>query len=134
MVEASERSGALITADFAKSQGKEVYVPPHQINSSSGMGSNKLLLEGAKVYLEPSQLLFGKASIKIPSDSLKSSRDFKENTSSFKWINKEAKPIKATLLTPLEERVVNSLKDKAMTIEEISIKANIPQAELIELL
>lgn len=36
VVEASEKSGALITADLAKSMGKEVYVPPHEINSSSG--------------------------------------------------------------------------------------------------
>ncbi|TJX12851.1 DNA-protecting protein DprA [Tissierella creatinini] len=134
VVEASEKSGALITADFAKSQGKEVYVPPHEINSNSGKGSNKLLLEGAKLYLEPSQLLFDKVSIRTPSNSINSPRNPKESISPLKSVSKEVKSIKTTLFTPLEERIIDTLKNKAMTIEEISIKANISQAELIELL
>ena len=107
--------------------GKEVYVAPHEINSSSGKGSNKLLLEGAKIFLEPSQLILDIGCSINPTN-------LKENSLSSKSVNKEVKPIRPRVLTPSEERVVNSFKDKALTIEEISINANITQSELIELL
>lgn len=40
VVEASEKSGALWTADFAKKQGKQVYAVPHPITTSEGKGCN----------------------------------------------------------------------------------------------
>ena len=51
VVEASEKSGALWTADFAKKQGKQVYAVPHPISTPEGKGCNLLLTEGAKPYL-----------------------------------------------------------------------------------
>ena len=51
MVEASEKSGALWTADFAKKQGKQVYAVPHPISIPEGKGCNLLLTKGAKPYL-----------------------------------------------------------------------------------
>ena len=51
VVEASEQSGALWTADFAKKQGKQVYAVPHPISSLEGKGCNLLLTKGAKPYL-----------------------------------------------------------------------------------
>ena len=51
VVEASEKSGALWTADFAKKQGKQVYTVPHPISVPEGKGCNLLLTKGAKPYL-----------------------------------------------------------------------------------
>lgn len=48
VVEAPERSGALITADYALEQGKEVLVVPGPITSEASLGTNRLLREGAK--------------------------------------------------------------------------------------
>lgn len=48
VVEAPERSGALITADCALEQGKEVLVVPGPITSEASAGTNRLLREGAK--------------------------------------------------------------------------------------
>ena len=45
VVEAPERSGALITAKDAFEQGREVFVVPGNIGVASGVGSNKLLQE-----------------------------------------------------------------------------------------
>jgi DNA processing protein len=47
VVEARERSGALITADFALEEGREVFAVPGEITSSLSAGTNALLRAGA---------------------------------------------------------------------------------------
>jgi DNA processing protein len=47
VVEARERSGALITADFALEEGREVFAVPGEITSSLSAGPNALLRLGA---------------------------------------------------------------------------------------
>jgi DNA processing protein len=47
VVEARERSGALITADFALEEGREVFVVPGEISSPLSAGTNALLRLGA---------------------------------------------------------------------------------------
>lgn len=56
--EAREKSGALITADYAIKQGKELFIVPSAVNSECGRGSNKLLkeLQGAMV-LSPDDVI-----------------------------------------------------------------------------
>jgi DNA processing protein len=47
IVEARERSGALITADFALEAGREVFAVPGEITSALSIGTNTLLRLGA---------------------------------------------------------------------------------------
>jgi len=47
VVEARERSGALITADFALEEGRDVFAVPGEITSSLSAGTNALLRLGA---------------------------------------------------------------------------------------
>ena len=47
VIEAKERSGALITVDYALEQGKDVYAIPGNITSLNSVGPNELIKEGA---------------------------------------------------------------------------------------
>jgi len=57
VVEAGERSGALITAGYAMEHKRRVFAVPNSIYSRESYGTNRLLQKGAEVYLEPKQLL-----------------------------------------------------------------------------
>lgn len=49
VVEAAEKSGALITASLAGELGREVYAIPGRVNSTQSRGANGLLQDGAKL-------------------------------------------------------------------------------------
>lgn len=57
VVEASLKSGALITADFAADQGREVFAVPGSILSEDAAGCNRLLRDGAAVVTEARDIL-----------------------------------------------------------------------------
>ena len=57
VIEAGERSGALITVDFALEQGRDVYALPGNINVAQSAGTNKILKEGAKLVTEVQDIL-----------------------------------------------------------------------------
>ena len=58
VVEARERSGALITADFALELGREVFAVPGEITAALSAGTNDLLRQGAAPLLSAHDVLF----------------------------------------------------------------------------
>jgi len=58
VIEAKEKSGTLITVDFALEQGRDVYVVPGNINSLNSIGTNRLIQEGAKLVTNYSDILY----------------------------------------------------------------------------
>jgi DNA processing protein len=57
VAEAPESSGALITAEYAAEQGREVFAIPGSIFSAASGGTNRLIQEGAKLVLTVEDIL-----------------------------------------------------------------------------
>ena len=57
VVEAGERSGSLITARLALEQGKDVFAVPGDLVSSSFLGTNNLIRQGATPVFSPNDIL-----------------------------------------------------------------------------
>jgi len=89
VVEAGEKSGALITVDFALEQGRDVFAVPGPITSDKSKGTNNLISEGAKL--------------------IQGTADVLENYKMIKPLFKEEKlEVKEGLKLSLEERLVFS--------------------------
>lgn len=57
VVEASPKSGALITAEFGAEQGKEVFAVPGDINKEQSEGCNLLIKDGANVVTSSQDII-----------------------------------------------------------------------------
>ena len=57
VIEAPDRSGALITVDFAADQGREIFALPGAVNAANSAGCNRILREGARLVRSAEDIL-----------------------------------------------------------------------------
>ncbi len=76
VVEAAEKSGSLITVDYALEQGRDVYAVPGRLDDRRSGGCNRLIAQGAYL-LEGVEAFFAKLTGKKPKEE--QSPDWQEN-------------------------------------------------------
>lgn len=99
IVEANFNSGALITAQNAVDQGKEIFVVPGNINSQFSMGSNLLIRDGATPLIVIDDLI-RELGI-VPPDSISEERNLSEDE---KIIVEELKKLGGVSIDTLAEK------------------------------
>lgn len=57
VVEAPDRSGALITVDFAADQGRDVFAVAGNVTATNSMGTNRLIRDGARMVRSADDVL-----------------------------------------------------------------------------
>ena len=57
VVEAKHRSGSTITAKYAFEQNKKVFCVPSNLGVKNGIGTNRLIYEGAKILIDVNDIL-----------------------------------------------------------------------------
>ncbi len=76
VIEAREKSGSLITADYAMEQGRDVYAVPGRISDSLSAGCNKLIKQGAGIVQSVEDFL---ADLDILTENTCIQMDFRKN-------------------------------------------------------
>lgn len=76
VMEAKEKSGSLITADFAMEQGKDVYALPGRITDPLSQGCNHLIKQGAGIVQSVEDFL---ADLDILTKNAYTQMDFRQN-------------------------------------------------------
>lgn len=91
VIEAKEKSGTGITAEYAKQFNRKVFCIPHRIGDETGVGTNRLIKRGAMLITETQDLL----------PYLKHTKDIKESVALQVEIPEEYKIIYEELQEPL---------------------------------
>lgn len=113
VVEAKTRSGTSITADFARRQGKKVFCIAHGIEEKEGIGTNRLIKNGAKLVTCVDDIL---KELKINSE---------KNVD-----NKQEKTIEIVNIPKEYEEIYKSITKEPISIDEICKKTKLEISEV----
>jgi DNA processing protein len=114
VVEAGVKSGALITAELALQQGRELFAVPGPPAADRSAGTNRLIKNGARLVTSVDDIFEELPRLK----GAVKARSFK------------ARPE----MTATEQRVIEMLADGPLQIDQLAAAADIPVSELMEFL
>lgn len=114
VAEAGKRSGAVITANIAADEGREVYCVPGNIFDGSSIGCHELIRTGAKL-------------VDMPQDILDDKRSWQQamnrritQSSIFDCAPQEPKPAPAPVTTELGAKLLALLQAGALSLEKLT--------------
>ena len=108
IVEAGEKSGALITASFAAEQGRDVFAVPGNIYAAQSRGTNWLIQQGARPLTSPTNVLEALDAALLPQ----------------KQEARRTLPANQT-----EKLLLAALGDKPMHVDDLSAAVGLPVSE-----
>lgn len=109
VVEASQKSGSMITATHASEQGKDIFAIPGNIFSSQSEGTNTLIKDGAKIVTKTEDIL----------------EELYINLT-----NLSKKQMEIPTLTGNEKTVFNLINFEPISLETLIIKCPLPLHEI----
>lgn len=132
MIEAPEKSGALITADLALEHGREIFTVPGDIDRENSIGPLRLLQKGAAYAVssgqeiieilkeQPHLLKLTKEKYLTPRAKLQSESRHPKNDINYNF-------------SPTQQKIISLLhKHRGLDLESLSNKANLPIRELLQ--
>jgi DNA processing protein len=122
VVEAGEKSGALITADLALNQGRNVFAVPGNVVSAASQGTNSLIQSGAKMALTAADIL----------DELRLDPTLVHAADALERQRREPAPLPVSLeaVSDDEARIVACLSDEPLHIDLVANAAGLPVAQV----
>jgi DNA processing protein len=117
IVQASDKSGSLITASLALEQNREVFAVPGNIGTKLSRGTNKLIKEGAKLVESVEDILSEIEVLRTLKD-----KEIKEND------------ISVTELSQEEGLIYSKLKNEPLHIDEITKLTGMNSAKVLSIL
>ena len=112
VVEAPEKSGALITARLALEQGREVFAVPGLVTSAVSKGTNRLIQDGARLVMHVDDIL----------------SEFPDLVGLLSPTAAETKD-QARSLTPVQQRVYDLIGLEPTHIDDIIARGNVSPTE-----
>ncbi|MGF7184629.1 DNA processing protein [Desulfitispora alkaliphila] len=105
VAEAGQKSGALITAKYSQDLQRQVFAAPNSIYQQEGIGTNRLIADGASIYIDPSQLL-----IEAPSIT---------NACALQQQGSTSYPTSQQAPTSLEQKILTTLKHETCNMDQL---------------
>lgn len=115
VVEAPEKSGALITAEFALDQGKLVFAVPGEIGSKMSLGPHALIRDGATPLFSETDIL----------DAIGWKRKPEEES-------RESPSEERRVLSEISERIIDCLDRVPLHIDDVSSRCSLTPSETLE--
>jgi len=131
VVEATEKSGSLITARLALEQGRDVFAIPGSITNPQSKGCHRLIREGAILVDEPQQIL---EELREPLSRWITPRQFDNKGASNQEVSgpqeERYTPIEEKIICPTQQAIINALGSDVWHIDELLLHLPITQEKL----